>query len=607
MADLFKTATTKTAQTDQGLVFQRQCACGNHTLDGRACTECQKKQEAGRLAPVDETAFSAYPQNGLSLGRSVPDFSGVPARTNMDPARQAGHYFQAKPVTIRAAEDVYEQEADQVASRVTDDSRLPKVTQTNLHALRRDAMSSEDFSVTPSMVEHGLRSSGQPLDPALRAFMEPRFGQDFRAVRVHTDGQAAASAASVNAKAYTVGQHIVFGSGRFTPQSPEGKQLIAHELTHVVQQGGSSRLDVGRSGDQHIPSIRLGSAGYLQRDPVRGSARDKVLKAMDRLKTKFGLKAVLEENGATWSESELRHVEESFSKLSKDEQVKLHDVTIVRTDRFDPIVRHGKTIQVAAKTFGGDLIKFANPRGDTPLHEAGHLVQNKSLNEYHNRLYHQSKAGVNLEGLRLKFIEATKRIPRSGATQEQVDFSNALNQVTIAAENYLQSSDENRDANENLLEQAQNDVDMARLSLTKDDAVTKALLEAYAAQQKWLESYKTLKAEEGQKQSLSSFVEVVTKNNFARKGYLPFTDYAAANWPEHPKEFYAESFVVWRKNPDYLRTHMKPLYDWFKRGGHLLANEMPEEAKIEEVAPVLVELAKETKETLIDPFLQPQP
>ena len=89
----------------------------------------------------------------------------------------------------------------------------------------------------PSIVYDVLRSSGQPLDSATRAFMEPRFGQDFRNVRTHTDLNASESARSVHARAYTVGQNVVFGAGQYVPGSEAGKRLLAHELTHVVQQG----------------------------------------------------------------------------------------------------------------------------------------------------------------------------------------------------------------------------------------------------------------------------------------------------------------------------------------------------------------------------------
>lgn len=95
------------------------------------------------------------------------------------------------------------------------------------------------FSEAPSIVREVLRSPGQPLDAETRAFMEPRFGHDFSQVRIHTDARAAESAAAVNALAYTVGHAVVFGGGQYAPQSMNGQRLLAHELTHVVQQGAT--------------------------------------------------------------------------------------------------------------------------------------------------------------------------------------------------------------------------------------------------------------------------------------------------------------------------------------------------------------------------------
>ncbi len=94
----------------------------------------------------------------------------------------------------------------------------------------------------PPIVHEVLRSPGQPLDAGTRAFMEPRFGHDFSQVRVHTDAKAAESARAVNALAYTVGDDVVFGTGQYAPGSSEGRRLMAHELTHTIQQSNSTLL-----------------------------------------------------------------------------------------------------------------------------------------------------------------------------------------------------------------------------------------------------------------------------------------------------------------------------------------------------------------------------
>ena len=106
--------------------------------------------------------------------------------------------------------------------------------------LQRASIDRASTSDVPPIVHDVLQSPGQPLDAATRAFMEPRFGHDFSGVRVHTGGQAAESAGSVNALAYTVGQDVVFASGQYAPATSTGQRLLAHELTHVVQQRGTA-------------------------------------------------------------------------------------------------------------------------------------------------------------------------------------------------------------------------------------------------------------------------------------------------------------------------------------------------------------------------------
>lgn len=104
-------------------------------------------------------------------------------------------------------------------------------------ALQRKSENGSSFGTAPPIVYEVLRSPGQPLDAATRAFMEPRFGHDFSRVRVHADAQAAKSARAVNALAYTVGRDIAFSEGSFAPTTVSGKQLLAHELVHTMQQG----------------------------------------------------------------------------------------------------------------------------------------------------------------------------------------------------------------------------------------------------------------------------------------------------------------------------------------------------------------------------------
>jgi hypothetical protein len=158
--------------------------------------------------------------------------------------------------------DKYEQEADRVAEQVmrmkepqvskvsgktTDNPvqrQCPRCTKKTGREEEEKVLQAKEASdktpeVTPE-VEHSISSihgGGQPLPESVRAFYEPRFGHDFRQVRVHTDAKAAKAALAVNARAFTMGQDVVFGQGEYSPRTTNGQRLLAHEMTHVIQQG----------------------------------------------------------------------------------------------------------------------------------------------------------------------------------------------------------------------------------------------------------------------------------------------------------------------------------------------------------------------------------
>lgn len=178
--------------------------------------------------------------------------------------RAVGRMLQTK-LKVSKPGDEYEREADRVADQVMrmpdgasrkDVSVSPKARgpearrkcdeceeEEGKGLLQKSAASdsrtdADGSSEIPPVVGEVLNSPGEPLDAATRAFMEPRLGADFGNVRVHSDSAAAESARALNAHAYTVGEQIVFDRGRYAPGTDEGKRLLAHELTHVVQQGG---------------------------------------------------------------------------------------------------------------------------------------------------------------------------------------------------------------------------------------------------------------------------------------------------------------------------------------------------------------------------------
>src|SRR6476661_4267490 len=185
----------------QGRVLQRKCACGNSAGSSGSCTECQSKQE-GIL------------QTKLQIG---------------EPG------------------DRYEQEADRVADQVMATPIHPVVIGAPRRIQSYAGQVTEGTDTAPASVERVLASSGRPLDPLLQKDMGQRFGYDFSRVRVHTGTTAAQSAREVNASAYTSGHDIVFGAGRFAPETHEGQRLLAHELTHVVQQSSFDAIRTDQS------------------------------------------------------------------------------------------------------------------------------------------------------------------------------------------------------------------------------------------------------------------------------------------------------------------------------------------------------------------------
>jgi hypothetical protein len=130
----------------------------------------------------------------------------------------------------------------------------------------------------PPIVHDALRAQGRPLDDTTRAYMEPRFGHDFSRVRVHSGDTAARSAAAVNARAYTVGQHIVLGGSAPSPATREGRSLLAHELTHVVQQRdvvarSAEPIEIGHAGDPHERDAETLARAVVSDRPVTAPDR----------------------------------------------------------------------------------------------------------------------------------------------------------------------------------------------------------------------------------------------------------------------------------------------------------------------------------------------
>lgn len=186
-----------------------------------------------KAAPSPRATKQRFPKNPyIEPSRHAPPSHLTQPRTPTQPLVQA-------KLELGEPNDKFEQEADRVADQVMrarEGARVPIGKTMTPLGIRRFTGQPSGLQTAPPSVSEALASPGTSLEPGLRQDMELRFGQDFSRVRVHCGSAAEESAQDINAHAYTMGQHIVFGRGRFAPETYVGQRLIAHELTHVVQQ-----------------------------------------------------------------------------------------------------------------------------------------------------------------------------------------------------------------------------------------------------------------------------------------------------------------------------------------------------------------------------------
>jgi hypothetical protein len=163
-------------------------------------------------------------------------------------------------LTVGAANDVYEQDADRVADQVmrmpAPDGPAEAASPGVAESIQRLPSGASTDAFTTDMALD--RSGGQALSAETRAFMEPRFGVDFGQVRLHTDDSAASKASQLQARAFTYGSHVWLGKG----ESEQNNRLMAHELTHVVQQGAAAP-----AADTLQGSHTSAGESTIQRDP----------------------------------------------------------------------------------------------------------------------------------------------------------------------------------------------------------------------------------------------------------------------------------------------------------------------------------------------------
>ncbi|MGH6872652.1 MAG: eCIS core domain-containing protein [Rhizomicrobium sp.] len=198
-----------------------------------------------------------------------------PATIASNPAMRGARAHRSTPrrdlqiqpkLTLGRANDAFEREADGIAQRATQ-MPAPKI-----EGGPTDDRPVPPFQVTPApqtgsvaappSVRTVLAAPGRPLDDATRSYMEPRLGSDLSHVRVHTGSEASESARAMMARAYTAGPDIVFAQGRYAPGDAEGRKLLAHELTHTLQQAGAAQPVIQRADDYVTITVKKGQTLY---------------------------------------------------------------------------------------------------------------------------------------------------------------------------------------------------------------------------------------------------------------------------------------------------------------------------------------------------------
>jgi hypothetical protein len=219
----------------QGPVNRPSAASITLSFTPKAAQEKKANQSASIRDEINQLRAQQEMFGGASGGASRPGPLAHPAEKGADPAAA-----KAQPAKKDAAADAH-QSAPKAAE--------PKKEKHEDTVVQRKAEPlTETQPASASGVREAVHDSGRPLDPRTRGYMESRFGVDFGNVRVHTDDRAAQSARQINARAYTVGSDIVFSSGKYAPETSSGRKLLAHELTHVVQQSpGAARKAAGVS------------------------------------------------------------------------------------------------------------------------------------------------------------------------------------------------------------------------------------------------------------------------------------------------------------------------------------------------------------------------
>lgn len=249
-------------------MLQRKCACGQHTHGGGECEQCRKKH----LKTSNQTDVSDIVNVNFvgiftdsSFGK---EFSRVPTKNTLPPIVQP-------KLKINQPGDKYEQEANRITEQVMQmpDSEINNIFH-NKEGVQGKCSSESSGKPCPKCAEEKeekiqLKLPASQITPLLQRsenntsvpeatlqFFEPRFGRDFSDVRVHSDVVAGKMASLINATAFTLGRHVFFAQGQYNAGSVLGRRLLAHELTHTIQQQDHNSFLMRQSGPGGAHELR---------------------------------------------------------------------------------------------------------------------------------------------------------------------------------------------------------------------------------------------------------------------------------------------------------------------------------------------------------------
>ena len=262
------------------------CDCGSAAGFSGRCAACDRVSLRPRHAGVPEPpkkieVASAQPHSKAHRAKPDPGTLGLRSAVAPKPVavREVSPRRVQTQMRVSSPGDPAEHEASAVGRTIMrmpspeDGHAPPGVSQTASGVAQRDAAPGSHRHADPQVLEQlrASSSSGAPLPQDMRTFMEPRFRADFSGVRLHTDQHAASLAAQLGARAFTIGRDIYFAKGEFRPDRPEGWELVAHELTHTLQQGAAARAPVASPKAPEPPKPAAAAAQPAKVAPSAGA------------------------------------------------------------------------------------------------------------------------------------------------------------------------------------------------------------------------------------------------------------------------------------------------------------------------------------------------